>query len=399
MKKNIKVVLAVTCLFLAFSSTASAWSYSNYNYGSYVPKSGSGMQSTFLTGSTYQLDTWVYFQFDSHNVANILDYNNGNDNPGTACDNKKAYVTIDQTAIPDSWDLEIDAYYVNTNLPNPKIDIEDNNFFGENDESEVTVLGTVEADTLYYMETVWNDYRDGDSGDSGKIQAQFAMSTKGLSDYNNCVQSSVVQHTFTYGDNLGIFSSSSPLISTFESLPTENTAAISEINYIDNYAAKGFDPIAKYEEISKDVVSFSKFVKESRDNLSALDDSKIDDIAVTVSFPKAVSFEVLSDFVKKHNITIEQIHARGIDVAGDRLTFAIKGLKEVVLNEQHSDVNFKGYINLQGHINSESIAGLLKDQLAYVVDASGDDTFTGEQDVFAHPVSWLLEDIGDKPLY
>lgn len=52
-----------------------------------------------------------------------------------------------------------------------------------------------------------------------------------------------------------------------------------------------------------------------------------------------------------------------------------------------------GYINLQGFIDSDSIDTLLRDELAYVVDASGDDYFTGQPDLFAHPLTWALEDL------
>jgi hypothetical protein len=191
-------VLGAGVALAATSGDSDMWSYSDYSHGSYVPQDGS-MNSLFY--DTY-FTTQVDFIFDDYNVSKILDYNDGGDNPGTSCDNDEAYVTLDQSAIgDDSLDLEISASSVRSNLPDPKYDLESNGGV-DNDESEVVALGSVSA-TSYYMRTTWDDYRDGDSGDSGKIQAQFAMSTKGLSDYNNCVQSDVVQATIYYGDNLG----------------------------------------------------------------------------------------------------------------------------------------------------------------------------------------------------
>lgn len=200
-----KIWLLTIMLPLSLPSISEAgttsWSYSTYANGSYVPKSGTFTESITSNG---QYTCKTSFQFDSYNVTQISDYNNGGDNPGTtSCDNARAYVTIDQTAVPDSWDLEIDADSITSNLPNPKYDLEDNNGFAEDDESEVVALDPLTANVTYYARTYWNDYRDGDSGDSGNIQTQFAMSKLGVSDYNNCTTSAAVQIINPYGDNLG----------------------------------------------------------------------------------------------------------------------------------------------------------------------------------------------------
>jgi hypothetical protein len=197
-----KVLLMTLALFAAIGSgSASAhWNYSDYSKGSYVPKSGD--HAVTLYPSTNQLKTSIYFALDTNNVNSIVSYNNGNG--GGDCSGSASYLTLDQTAVPDSWDLEISASVVSSNLPNPKYDLENDNYVAEYDESEVVALGTVSA-TNYYMATTWNDYRDGGAGDSGTIQGQFSMSKAGFSDYNNCIQSSAVQEYITYGDNLNSF--------------------------------------------------------------------------------------------------------------------------------------------------------------------------------------------------
>jgi hypothetical protein len=211
-KKSISLIAFSLCSMFFVTQSAFAvlsdtrtWSYTDYSHGSYVPKKGTHKYYNFDRVSSrgnWVLDTDVIFTLDDHNVKNILDYNNGGDNPGTAADNKKAYLTVDQTAIPqNSNDLEIDGYQVLTNLPNPKIDLEINGFGVDVDETEVVALGSVKAGTEYYMWSYWDDYRDGGTYDGGKIQAQFAMSVEGWSDYNNVVQSDVIQSTMPYGDD------------------------------------------------------------------------------------------------------------------------------------------------------------------------------------------------------
>lgn len=196
LKKSIFLALGMV---LSFSGIAQAWSYSDYSHGSYVPKSGSSSRVNYSNWFT----TSVGFSLDSYNVSNILDYNNGGDNPGTVADNKYCFLTLDQTAIPEnSLDLEIDASSIVSDLPDPKFDLEINYIGVDHDESEVVALGAV-SERSYFMRTAWNDYRDGGSSDGGQINAQFAMSEHGLFDYNNVVQSDVVQNITYYGDNLG----------------------------------------------------------------------------------------------------------------------------------------------------------------------------------------------------
>ena len=193
--------LLVSLFITAVFAGSTSWSYSNYDHGGYVPKSGS---FTEWTSSGFYWSR-VEFEFDEYNVSQILDYNNGGDNPGTHCDNEEAYLTLDVSAIPDnSWDLEIDAYRVYSNLPLPRNeDTETNGFGWDNDESEVVTRGEVEKDKSYYMTTSWHDNRDGDTDDGGYIQAQFAMSDKGWKDYNNCIQSNTLQIYNAYGNDYG----------------------------------------------------------------------------------------------------------------------------------------------------------------------------------------------------
>jgi hypothetical protein len=206
--RGTKIVLcAVTAIALGAIAPVvwagtTGWSYRDYSHGSYVPKSGT-FGETISRG--YYM-SGVAFTLDSYNVAQIWDYNNGGNNPGTHCDGKKAYLTLDQTAVPNSWDLEIDADFVESNFPNPKIDVESDGIFGpDHEESEVVALGPVVSRTVYYMRTYWNDNRDGDAGDAGVIQAQFAMSDRPWwsRDYNNCTQSDVVQIENPYGKTKG----------------------------------------------------------------------------------------------------------------------------------------------------------------------------------------------------
>lgn len=185
-----------------YSMNGPSWNYYDYSHGSYTSKTGYSMRTNYSNWFT----TTVNFNLDSYNVTNILDYNNGGDNPGDKADGLDCYLTLDQSAIgqnPD--DLEISASSIVSNLPDPKYDLESDDADPDLEESEVVALGSVSA-TSYYMRTAWNDSRDGGSTDGGTIQAQFAMSHQTvpiIGDYNNVIQSDVIQAFINYGDNLG----------------------------------------------------------------------------------------------------------------------------------------------------------------------------------------------------
>jgi|SRR4028118_724996 hypothetical protein len=196
MKAKAFVVLSIFSLIPTTAAVAgtTGWSYTNYNYGSYVPLRGAFREEVLTSYSEYV--TYVDILFDATNVNSIRDYNNGGDNPGADCDGVQAYVTVDTTAVPisDPEFENLNAVHQSSNLPNPKFDIEDDVFTGpQNEESEVVVLGTVLAGYEYYFDTVWEDLRGGFPGYNGNIYVQFAMSSLGWSDYNNCVTAGAVQ--------------------------------------------------------------------------------------------------------------------------------------------------------------------------------------------------------------
>lgn len=55
-----------------------------------------------------------------------------------------------------------------------------------------------------------------------------------------------------------------------------------------------------------------------------------------------------------------------------------------------------GYTDLQGYVNSNKLQGLLDDQIACAIDASGENTVTHlESDGFPHSLTWVIEDLKD----
>ena len=99
----------------------------------------------------------------------------------------------------------MDAYSIVTSLPNPKTDIENDDFFidNRNEEAEVVALGTIEANRSYLTSVYWHDYRSGNSTDCGKwsVNAELADQFVPGGDYNTVSWTPLTQ--LAYGCNRG----------------------------------------------------------------------------------------------------------------------------------------------------------------------------------------------------
>ncbi|MBU0940701.1 MAG: hypothetical protein KKD36_04630 [Bacteroidetes bacterium] len=213
MKKKVfksSLLALVFGVLISQSVLASYTSYSQTNWsvtdrttwGSYHPLSGYlafGQYTTNDASHPGKLRTNTYFTLDQTNVNSIIAYNNGTKSCGNA-GVVQAYLTVDNTATGDSWNLEIDASSVTSSLPSPKVDIDAwSNGGWDGSEAEATALGTVKTGTAYNTFVYWNDNRDGDANDSGEIALNINMSNKGVTEYNTCTNPDDIR-TISYGN-------------------------------------------------------------------------------------------------------------------------------------------------------------------------------------------------------
>lgn len=353
MKKKIISLILVFALSLSLGTAAFAetktWNYSNYDYGTYVPKSGTF--SNYLgygSGKGETMTTTCEFTLDATNVSSISDYNRGDgSHPNASGEN--CYLTLDVSCVRDGGVLDpFDAYLITTNLPNPKTDLESDNHIigdGRREESEVVALGMVTSGTEYYMSTYWDDYRTGDS--SGRFEAQFSMSAKGVSDYNNVIQSSAVQAIINFGGNAGEFRAAQP-----EALSNDNNSRI----------------------------------------------------PATITFSSKLDADALESFCNEYDIIIEQVQGRGIDQYGDRVTVASlvsKGIDQTqaIIQEllENDGVNYCGFISIYAYVTESSISEIENDELTYSIETVMAQTTTSisENSIgfeFPHSRAWEMED-------
>jgi hypothetical protein len=201
--------LAINASASTTTGTAATWGNGNSTTHPWKPYSGS-ITPTFydITGQDY-VKTYLSFTLSSVNVTAIKAFNNGTSTHKASWKGKVAYFGMDITNVPSNEDYGydmMDAYSISTDLPNPVIDIENDDWFGSrNEEAEVVALGTV-TNTSYYMSVLWDDYRTGANDDNGKWVINSQMSELGVSDYNVLQPSSDGSawcQEKTYGKNSG----------------------------------------------------------------------------------------------------------------------------------------------------------------------------------------------------
>lgn len=170
----------------------------------FVPYRGT-LYLDFFNSPTKVVKSTMSVMFNNRNIAEIL-----------SIKNSKGYnFDIDVTSHRniEPYKSELSAYAVVTNLPNPKIDIEDDFTFpgvgqdwdNNNEESEVVVQSPeyLTAEKDYFMLTYWLDRRNGETTDAGYIEATQEMSKYEFYGEYNPMIDPIYTKSLSYGSQGG----------------------------------------------------------------------------------------------------------------------------------------------------------------------------------------------------
>jgi len=149
------------------------------------------------------------------------------------------------------------------------------------------------------------------------------------------------------------------------------------------------------ERSSKGIAEYKERIQEMNSELIA---QQVDNVAATVTFDQPLTYEGVQELLQTYGVRLEQLQARA--VSGDRrmtIAFNAPVTEEMVaMIRQHIseryEATFVGFTDSYVVANYEAIGELQKDTRVFLVDASGDSYFTGENDdQHAHALTWLLE--------
>ena len=244
-----------------------------------------------------------------------------------------------------------------TNLPDPKLDVEDDDLLHQkyNEEAEVTALGkTIKAGKEYYMQVVWDDHRTSES--KGVFGAKAELSKKGVVDYN------VVDYKYLNAD-------------------VPYTA--SEGNYTSPMA------LQKVNSINVEVPQEKT-------------------IPITVTFKEYVPFETFISYAQENSIDSVAVQLRGIDSSGDRVTifiYANKALEQMQTTvadlSKENDLSIAGVTAVYAYADSHQVEKLNQNTDVYSIESMNSSAMNGIDlntpklaTEFLHPQTWRLEDCG-----
>ena len=119
------------------------------------------------------------------------------------------------------------------------------------------------------------------------------------------------------------------------------------------------------------------YVQEIQAFNEELAQTDVKNISATITITDNISYEQLDQYVSDNNLQITQLQARGIDLNGDRVTFAsntYKGLEEshrlLIELAQNNGIEFVGYNALYVLVDSDQIMDIQNDNLTFLLDTS-----------------------------
>lgn len=179
--KRYFVIILCFALLCAAPAYAANFSRTTWNSSdeSYAPYSGA-LECHYYLGEPNYAKTYLTFKYSASAISAIRTYNSNG-----------RYTGMDiKTTRPSNYAYDMmDAYSAFTSLPDPKIDLENNDsweFNDSNDEADVVVLGTLTPETYYTFNVEWYDYRGGGALQNGTwhINAELSYQILGIGDYN-----------------------------------------------------------------------------------------------------------------------------------------------------------------------------------------------------------------------
>ena len=122
---------------------------------------------------------------------------------------------------------------------------------------------------------------------------------------------------------------------------------------------------------------FDMYVADVKSKNMQIAETNLNDVAVTITFGKYLSFLELENYVNKYSIYVANLEARGLAANGERITIFTrtdKGFDEteriLLLMAEDSGFNFIGITGMYATADAVSIASIQADEVTYLIDTS-----------------------------
>ncbi len=158
--------------------------------------------------------------------------------------------------------------------------------------------------------------------------------------------------------------------------------------------------VHNYDLSREDLSAYCKTIHRMNEHLQ---EKRVQDITITVSFSDYLSVEELADYASDHSVNLDWVEFRGISTSGQRITGTIEtdmGLEqmgETMAQMADRRYDLKGITALQGTVDFGSLETMESDSRTYLADPSGDDHFLEDwwkPGDYVKSIAWELEDLG-----
>jgi hypothetical protein len=163
-----------------------------------------------------------------------------------------------------------------------------------------------------------------------------------------------------------------------------------------------------YESIEKSKPGIEKYVKSTKEKNEKIVNGGIKEVSSTITFAKALSFAELKQYIDDNMISeeVKFVSFRAIQ-DGERITGFAKFSnnlesevnKSIEKMQTEKPTQLIGFTDIKLFIQDPkkdvNMEKILNDSNTYLFDPSADSHFTEKEarDEFAHPLTWILEDL------
>ena len=175
----------------------------------------------------------------------------------------------------------------------------------------------------------------------------------------------------------------------------------------------------RYATIDKSLSGVNLYVDTMRQINETIVEQAIEDVAVTITFNRFMSFDDLSAFLEQYGLDVHKIQLSARSSSNERITFfsklskVLKETEALILGQCAEEAfTMKGIVAVYAFMSAETLCDLTTDSSVLVADITGDTVFRQQfclseneserasqtiepsQSEFAHSLAWTAETLG-----
>ena len=287
----------------------------------------------------------------------------------TNMNNSGYYATLEQNAL-DGTGLSAGDQYCN--IANVHFDADDDNWDGDDEESEVVFLGDVSANTDYVFNTDFD--RTSNAGLTGFINVIAQQSNKFLTEYNSQAYDLLEQADWEWG-----YSSRSSMRGNTNSTVSEYLVGESRSKFLVHDAGTTQAELTEYFDAQQ--ADFTGLLAQTPKMINSLDEEEVESTKVTVTFAEPISMNEMMEIFASVGGNMHRYKAKFINADGEWCNMSsnktdeeamVANANRIATNAEKPHISYEGIVSAEVYIpaTQDAMDELNSSHQVFCVDAS-----------------------------